>query len=336
MATHQFVLSAGHRNVNGGGADREIEWTYPQCVLIRDEIKRRGGKAWIIQEEDGDNDRSFSVGRGLQNVAALCVDLAKVVGGVDAYISVHYEGVGDASVRGFFGIFPDSPVGGVDIRANNPADYRLCQVLANHVTKTGMPKRTGWVVEPGVMSERQTGVGGQGFRLGEFVGTFGFRDTTARVIIEAGAYTNPTDRAMLWDDAWRRKYASALVDGLEEMYGTFKGGTAPLPDPAPEPTPQPKYESPSPIRELADSRPLVLLNNGATLVRVDAVVETIRNTPRLKYAGGSALVGPDLPKGERFLTDYLVILESGDMYWYTPWATRVRYEDTRIIEGEGR
>lgn len=337
MSTHQFILSAGHRNTDRGGATREIDWTYPQCQMIRDAIERRGGKAWIIQEEDGDNDPSFCVGRGLQNAAALCVDLAKVVGGVDAYISVHYEGVGNTSVRGFFGIFPDSPSGGVDVRANNPADYRLCQILAKHVEKTGMPKRTGWVVEPGVMSERQTGVGGQGYRLGEFVGTLGFRDTTARVIIEAGAYTNPSDRELLWRESWRLAYAEALVDGLEEMYGTFGGAKpapAPKPEPTPDPTPQPEYEAASPVRALADKRPFLLTDGGAMFVRADVVVEAVKDTPRLKYAGGAARVGPDIRKGDRFAVDYLIVNNDQSLYWYTPWATRVKYDDTRVIEQE--
>lgn len=327
MATHRYILSAGHHNTDRGGAEREFSWTYDQCVIIRDAIVRRGGQAWIIQEEDGDRDPTDSIGRGLQNVARLCVDLAKAVGGVDAYISVHYEGVDNTAIRGFFGIFPDDPTGASnDVRANNPLDYRLCQVLATHVAKTGMPKRTGWVVEPGVMSERQTSVGGKGYRLGEFAGTVGFRDTTARVIIEGGAYTNPTDRALLWNAEWRRQYAEALVDGLEEVFGTFAEDK---PSPTPEPTPE--YESPSPIRELADERPLVLLSNGAVLTRLDAVVEAVRDTPRLKYAGGAARVGPDIPAGSQFVTDYLILNGDGGLYWYTPWATRVRYEDTKII-----
>src|SRR5699024_1883501 len=117
MATHQFVLSAGHRNTDGGGAYREFDWTYPQCVLIRDEIERRGDKAWIIQEEDGDTDPTFCVGRGLQNAARLCVDLANAVGGVDAYLSIHYEGVNNTRVRGAFGIFPDA-FSGADVGDN--------------------------------------------------------------------------------------------------------------------------------------------------------------------------------------------------------------------------
>src|SRR5699024_7920339 len=150
-----------------------------------------------IQEEDGDSDPSFSVGRGLQNAARLCVDLANTVGGADAYISMHYEG---GPARGFFGIFPDAR-SGADIGANNPLDKNLIRNIANAVQKTGMPKRTVGVVEPGMMSERQTGVGAQGYRLGEFVGTLGFRDRVARVILEAGNYGTPADREMIWSNS---------------------------------------------------------------------------------------------------------------------------------------
>ena len=69
-------------------------------------------------------------------------------------------------------------------------------------------------------------------------------------------------------------------------------------------------------------------------VRADVVVEATVDTPRLKYAGGDVRVGPDIPKGTRFGTDYLIVNNDGSMYWLTPWSTRVRYEDTRVIEGE--
>ena len=230
MATHRYIISSGHRNTDRGGAHREAEWTYPISVKLKNAIHRRGGKAWIIQEEDGDSDPSFCVGRGLQNAARLCVDLANAVGGVDAYISMHYEG---GPAGGFFGIFPDAR-SGVDIGSNNTMDRRLCRIFAKHVEKTGMPKRLAGVVEPGVMSERQTGVGGQGWRLGEFVGTLGFRTTTARVILEAGNYGTIADRNRIWNDAWQDRYVEALVDGLEEEYGKFSG--KPTPAPKPEPT----------------------------------------------------------------------------------------------------
>lgn len=223
MATHRFILSAGHRNTDGGGAIQEYVWTYPMTKMLRDTIVRRGGMAWIVQEQDGDNDPSFSVGRGLQNAARRCVELAASKGPFDAYISCHYEG---APARGFFGIHPDGGSG--DYKANNPVDVELIETFARHVPKTGMPARKlQGHPTPGVMSERETGVGLQGFRLGEFVGTLGFRETTARVIIEAGSYSVLADRAMLWNWAWVQRYCDALVDGLEEMFGSFEAPKLP-------------------------------------------------------------------------------------------------------------
>lgn len=234
MASHRYILSAGHRNTDRGGAAREIDWTYGITKQLQRAIQRRGGQAWIISEEDGDSDPTFSKGRGLQAAARLCVELAKVVGVCDAYISMHYEG---GPARGFFGIFPDG--GAPDNRAGNPLDERLCAVIAKHVEKTGMPKRTAGVVAPGVMSEKQTGVGAQGYRLGEFVGTIGFRTTTARVILEAGNYVSPADREMLWSAAWQAKYVESIVDGLEEVFGKMPRPSTPDPKPEPKPEPTP-------------------------------------------------------------------------------------------------
>lgn len=331
MATHRFIVSYGHRNTDRGGAHREIEWTPIMGKKLQEAINRRGGRAWVIQEEDGDTDPTFSHGRGLQNVARLCVDLANAVGGVDAYISCHYEGA-SAGARGFFGIFPDAR-SGVDVKANNPLDVRLCETLGRHVATTGMPLRKLAHPVAGVMSERETGVGLQGYRLGEFVGTLGFRDRTARVIIEAGNYVNPADRAMLWDMQWVDRYCDALVDGLEEVFGAFKGEAKPTPKPGPDHTPEPQYADADPIPQVKDDRPFVVLANGAVMVRANATVEATAETPRLKWATPtSPHIGPTVPKGAQFAVDYLIINPDQSLYWYTPWATRIRYEDTAIID----
>lgn len=251
-------------------------------------------------------------------------------------MSMHYEG---GPARGFFGLFPDAH-SGADIGANNPLDKTLIRNIANAVAKTGMPKRTVGVVEPGLMSEKQTGVGAQGYRLGEFVGTIGFRDRVARVILEAGNYGTVADRNMIWDTAWQDAYARAIVDGLEATFGKLPGSSEPAPAPAPAPVPAPKpdpkpetrYELPSPIAGLAD-RPLVFLDNKSVLVRVNAQVTAKRATKRLKYAAkGSVEVGPVIPEGAEFVVDYLIINPDGSQYWYTPWSTRVAYEDTHKIE----
>src|SRR5690606_14858832 len=235
MATHRFILNAGHRNTDGGGAWKgpESAWTYPICVKLKAAIERRGGKAWIVQQEDGDNDPSFSVGRGLQNAAYLAADLAKRLGGVDAYLSMHY---GAEPVNGFFAIFPDatglSPSSSVDVRGNNTLDIRLARVMAQHVAKTGMPIRG-----DGTMSETRSGVGIDGYRLGELYGTRSIQPTTARLIVEAGNSLAPNEYALMWSASWQDKYCEAIVDALEEVFGKFKsgGGTKPAPKPEVDP-----------------------------------------------------------------------------------------------------
>ena len=222
MATHQYILSAGHMNSDRGGAQGEIGWTYPMCRKVKAAIERRGGRAWIIQDEDGDGVPGDSPNRGLQAVARLCVSLADAVGGVDAYISMHYEGAG-AAVRGFFGIHPD---GYNDTKAMNPLDVRMIENIADATKKrTGMPLRRLWGHNrAGVMSEKETGVGAKGYRLGEFVGTMGFRTRTARTVLEFGNRWNPADHAMQYDPAKQDAYAEAIVDGLEATFGKFEGG----------------------------------------------------------------------------------------------------------------
>lgn len=233
MATHRFILSAGHRNEDRGGAKSEINWTYPSCLAIKDAIEQRGGRAWIIQEEDGDTDPTFCHGRGLQNAAWLCTELAKTVGGVDAYISSHYNG---GASPGFHAIFPDAR-SGVDVKGNNSLDVTLCRTIRDKVKATNTVKMLAWTRDsPGVMSEQETGVGAQGYRLGEFVGTLPFRDTTARVITEASSIDVASEAKYITDPVWVRDvYAEAIVDALESVFGVFRA-EAPTP---PKPKPQP-------------------------------------------------------------------------------------------------
>lgn len=141
---------------------------------------------------------------------------------------------------------------------------------------------------------------------------------------------------------WTRKNCPALmrannnaiwnntfVPMVKEFYA---GGSNPEPTPSPNPDPTPAYEKASPVQALADERPFLMTDGGAIFVRADVIVEAVRDTPRLKYAGGSARVGPDVLKGQRFAVDYLIVNNDMSLYWLTPWSTRIKYEDTRIIE----
>ena len=323
LASHRFILSAGHRNTDGGGASNEINWTYPSVLALKQAIQKRGGKAWIVSEEDGDNDPSFSKGRGLQAAAGLCVSLAAKHGPFDAYISSHYNG---GNSPGFHAIFPDARSGS-DTKANNPLDVQLCRAIRDRVRDTETVKMLSWTGDsPGVMSEKETGVGAQGYRLGEFVGTLGFRDTTARVIIEASSIDVASERKFINDPKWVRDvYCEAIVDALEDVFGKFKQ----RPDTKPEPKPS-TFPSKSPIPELSElpAYHQVFASDGkriAQMVRTDYTVRINKDTPALRYATPSSeRVSNDFIKGALVDVEYLIINADNTTYWYT--ADGVRFD----------
>jgi hypothetical protein len=321
MATHRFILSAGHRNLNRGGAYREIDWTYPSVKAIKAAIEKRGGLAWIVQEEDGDKDPSFFLNGGLQQAAAKCVELAKVHGPFKAYISSHYD-----SSPGFHAIFPDSPSGGVDVKANNPLDVRLCFAIRDAVKTTGTVPMKSWpAAGPGVMSERETRVGADGYRLGEFYGTVGFRQETARVILEASGTGDP----YIWKPGWvETVYAEAVVNGLEAVFGKFR-------EAVPEPPPGPVYAARSPIPQLATLPVYLALANGAQLIRVNHVLQAMRETSRLKWAIDTAPeTGPKVKEGELVDVSYLIVNADDSLWWYTPEGDRLRFDDAIPFAGD--
>lgn len=116
------------------------------------------------------------------------------------------------------------------------------------------------------------------------------------------------------------------------MVKEFYGGAVP-PAPAPAPSPKPSYPAAVRIPEADTGTEPVVLGNGAVLIHSPLTVKTTKVTPRLLYAGGNDKVGDDIPAGAEFAVRRLIINPDGSMYWYTPYATRVRYEDTEIVGG---
>lgn len=319
------ILSMGHHNDNRGGAAGEFDRVDDHARAVKAEIRRRGGLAWIVQEEDGDgNPNDFTAG-GLQSAAMKCVDLASKYGPFDVYLSFHHD-----SSPGYHAIFPDSPRGGIDVKANNPLDLKVARALRDAVKATGTVGMKSWTLDsPGVMSEKETRVGEQGSRLGEFVGTFGFRQRTVRIITEASGNGDP----WLTRAGWVDTYAKAIVDGLEEVFGPMDGiGRPDAPD-VPTPGPEPEKRWPDPVRipELASLPAYVKLDNGAQLIRADYMVRAVRDTPRLMYADpDSERVGEDVKAGQTFGVDYLIITETGGLYFYSDYATRFKFEDLEV------
>lgn len=330
MADHRYILSAGHRNTDRGGASGEIEWTYPSCKALKQAIEARGGQAVIIQEEDGDDDPSFFRNGGLQSAAKKCVGLADMNGPFNAYISSHYNG---GASPGFHAIFPDGKDG--DSKDDNPKDVKLCRAIRDRVKATNTVAMLSWTADsPGVMSERETGVGARGFRLGEFVGSRGFRDTTVRVVIEAGSIDVARERVFINDRDWvRNVYAEAIVDALEDVFGAFPEKKVDVTEGFAKPKPRPALTQYRDRDEV--SIPAAINDDDRWYFWIGQEVTVINQTRRMQIADDDApSVGPDLmpatadEPADRFFAAWGSVADNGRPFIHTFFDTRVWLDDT--------
>lgn len=349
-ASHRFILSGGHRNTDRGGASGERAWTYGSLLAMKAEIEKRGGEAVIVHNLDNDSDPTDSTNWGLQRVAQQCVALEKKYGPFDAYISSHYNGTGSNGSSGFHAIIPDA-WSGVDVRANNPLDVKLAKAMAKRVGETKTVSLLSWTSDakagsPGVMSERETNVGSQGYRLGEMYGTIGFRERTARVIIEAANISNPQEAAYIRDSRWvKQTYVPAIVTALEDVFGVFSDHETPAPDPTPV---EPEYSEPNVIPQLealkdhpVDQLPVyVQVGEGDKAVYYFPLNRTLEvkagvTTPRNLYADRThpGRTGADLPSGEKFFGKWGAVNADGEPFAVTLWYTRVWLVDCIVAAG---
>ena len=117
--------------------------------------------------------------------------------------------------------------------------------------------------------------------------------------------------------------------------------------PAPTPAPAPGYAAPVQIDALlatdlkkGDTAEGIITADGTEFVFVADVVEARRDTPRLRNASGTEVIGPPIKKGERFVVAW--VFKFGEEFFYlTPFWTRVKYEDTKRVSdappgGEGQ
>lgn len=225
----KIVLSMGHRNLTRGGAAGEIDWTDDMVRDLAAEFRARGAEVYIVQEYDGDGDPNFTY-QGLGAIGGIVEAIDQKHGPVDAYLSIHYEG---GPVRGFFAIASDA--GGLrsgatgqpvthDSWESNPLDVKVGTAIARRIGKTNtVPVRAGLKGE-GVMSERQTGVGYDNWRLAELQESIGIKDHGVRLILEFGNRQSPADYAYLSNRNWCRNVAAkAVADGLEDVLGKLDG-----------------------------------------------------------------------------------------------------------------
>jgi hypothetical protein len=168
--------------------------TGPLCHYYAEYFRSQGHDVRVITPQDGLGDSTV----GLQEVAHQVVVWAKAGWVADLYLETHTQGLGDSKVRGCFGIYPDWG-NDIDLGVRNGLAGRVCQAINQTV---GIP-----IYQAGVMSEKSTGVGISGFRLGIFLVTAALASLTTRLIIEHGAHqtrrtwrycrTRPSKRKLL-------------------------------------------------------------------------------------------------------------------------------------------
>jgi N-acetylmuramoyl-L-alanine amidase len=245
MATKRIILNMGHRDLTGGGTAggslTERGFTDDIVLACERALKALGVEVFVNQRYDDDADDTM-LNRNLDWVGRTASAIDSSFGPVDAYLSIHLEG---SQARGVFAIVPDATgliayatkaADAGDSWANNPLDVTFARALAKHCSaSTGLGKRA--TTEPGVMSERATGVGGQGWRLSEFHETMPIRTHATRNILECGALPNADDRAIITAPGFPERIAEGVVAAFAEVFG-LPSNEEPEPVPTPEPEPE--------------------------------------------------------------------------------------------------
>lgn len=214
--THKLriLLVQGHRNTSGGNPS-EVAITPLAARAIQRALRAAGHTADMLQ-----NDNDWFPG-SLDAVGREVVRRHELHP-YDIMLDIHFEG--DANnTRGVFAIVPDgdglrtyTSYAGTDAMASNTLDTRYAEAIANAVGEsTGLTIRRAGVVKPGVMSEKQTYVGGIGYRLAMFGYTAPVRARMVRLVLELGNIRG--DAAIIQSPEFYERAALGVVAGIERV-----------------------------------------------------------------------------------------------------------------------
>jgi N-acetylmuramoyl-L-alanine amidase len=212
----RIVVTQGHRNTSGGNP-AEAARTPALANAIAAALVRAGHAASCLQNADGSPDNWFN---GSLDAVARKVMALHRERPVDLLLDVHIES-DPANTPGVFAIVPDgtnlkslTPVTGDDRSTPEGRDYRVARAIAHAVARhTGLALRTKGVLEPGVMSEQRTRVGGDlGWRLAMFGYTAPARERMTRIILECGNLG--ADGRIIDSPGFPERVAQGVVDGI--------------------------------------------------------------------------------------------------------------------------
>lgn len=208
----RILLVQGHRNSTGGNP-AEIRRTAPAARAIQAALREVGHTADMLQF---DNDWW----PGSLDSVGIEVARRHASNPYDLMLDIHFES-NAANTRGVFAIVPDgdglrthTSYRGSDSWASNTLDVIFAESIAKGVADmTRLQLRQSGVVRPGVMSERQTGVGGQGYRLAMFGYTVHARDRMVRLVLELGNLES--DKRIIGEGQFYARAAEGVVLGIQ-------------------------------------------------------------------------------------------------------------------------
>ena len=223
----RIALAAGHKNSSGGDAF-EKEQTGPLCAAVAKHCRALGMDVRVVQPDDG----MGTIAGSLDVVGNTVVGWDKAGWTPDIFLECHTEGGGGV---GAFAIYPDWQ-GDVDADVRDTLGPDVARRIA---AATGLGLGAGG---DGVMSERQTGVGASGSRLGIFRTTAPLAASTTRLIIEYGAHDRQPDQGIAESPGFYDRCGQATAEAFAEFlaWSVPDSSTTP-PPPQPDPgivTPQ--------------------------------------------------------------------------------------------------
>lgn len=207
----RIALGAGHANTSGGNTFETALNKQVTNAVIKLAKQSKGFDIRCYTPNDG----LGSYPGPLDAAAAVARTWLSQGWAADILHELHHEGTGTPAIRGGFIIYPDS----AGLSGRNPGNIDLdVQRHGGEMAKRLVAPFGGALRYPsgGAMSERQTGVGGQGYRLGVF-GAWAenyFENNSFQFISEAAAYTNPQDLLAMQQLDFPAKQAL----GVLEMY----------------------------------------------------------------------------------------------------------------------
>lgn len=213
IVTPKIALTSGHLNSDGGDPYEKTQ-TAKLTQAVASWCGRMGMDVRVVQPDGPDADNlpgDGMYGGGLQSAARVVLGWAKAGWVPDVFLESHTEGGGGI---GGFAIYPDAP-GDLDTDVRDRLGPLMARKFAAY---TGLSIGA-WGT--GVMSEKSTGVGGGGDRLGIFLATDAspMKETTARLIFEYGAHDKDPDLTASRAPAFYDQSGRATAEAIAEFLG---------------------------------------------------------------------------------------------------------------------